>query len=183
MSADILVVDDNPQNRLLAEAQLESVGYRVTLADSGAAALALLETRTFDLVLLDVMMPALDGFETCRRIRELPAARRVPILFLTASHDAAIHERALDSGGDDFLKKPIERTELLLRVRSLIRITRLQAERDAFVAKLEGPLAALLAHGADAVRSAGSDEAKEAITEVTTAAKSLHDMIVGLREK
>ena len=73
-------------------------------------------------MLLDVLMPGMDGYETCRRIRALPDGGDVPVLFLTALGDLETHKAALDSGADDFLTKPINRTELLIRVRSLLRI-------------------------------------------------------------
>jgi two-component system, sensor histidine kinase and response regulator len=124
----ILVVDDNLQNRQLAEGLLLAAGYQSALAESGARALAMFTERPFDLVLLDIMMPQMDGFETCKRLRELPRGVETPIVFLTALSDLQTHEQALRSGADDFLTKPINRTELVIRVRSLIRIKRLQDE-------------------------------------------------------
>lgn len=126
--ATILVVDDNLQNREVAEGHLVGAGYEVLQADSGAEALASLETRRSDLVLLDVLMPGMDGFETCRRIRTLPVGGDMPVLFLTALGDLETHRAALDSGADDFLTKPLNRTELLIRVRSLLRIKLLSDE-------------------------------------------------------
>ncbi len=124
----ILVIDDNLQNREVAEGHLVSAGYTAELADSGESGLArFLELRP-DLVLLDVVMPRMDGFETCRRLRALPEGADVPILFLTALGDLGTHKAALDSGADDFLTKPINRTELLIRLRSLLRIRRLSDE-------------------------------------------------------
>ena len=127
----ILVVDDNLQNREVAEGHLVGAGYQAVQADSGLAALGMLESGAVrpDLVLLDVLMPGLDGFETCRRIRALPDGSRLPVLFLTALGDLGTHKAALDSGADDFLTKPINRTELLIRVRSLLRIKALSDEQ------------------------------------------------------
>jgi len=124
----ILVIDDNLQNREVAEGHLVSVGYSAVLADSGESGLARFQELRPDLVLLDVVMPRMDGFETCRRLRELPGGTDVPILFLTALGDLGTHKAALDSGADDFLTKPINRTELLIRLRSLLRIRRLSDE-------------------------------------------------------
>jgi two-component system sensor histidine kinase/response regulator len=126
----VLVVDDNLQNREVAEGHLMSAGYVAIQADGGESALVLFEDRRPDLVLLDVVMPRMDGFETCRRIRALPGGRDTPILFLTALGDLGTHKAALDSGADDFLTKPINRTELLLRVRSLLRIKKLSSELE-----------------------------------------------------
>jgi signal transduction histidine kinase len=126
--ATVLVVDDNLQNREVAEGHLVGAGYEAIQAEGGAEALAIIEGRRPDLVLLDVLMPGMDGFETCRRIRALPEVGDTPVLFLTALGDLATHKAALDSGADDFLTKPINRTELLIRVRSLLRIKRLSDE-------------------------------------------------------
>jgi DNA-binding response OmpR family regulator len=130
-SPTILVVDDNLQNREVAEGHLVAAGYLAVQAESGEEALALLQGGgpRPDLVLLDVLMPGLDGFETCRRIRALPGGTRIPVLFLTALGDLGTHKAALDSGADDFLTKPINRTELLIRVRSLLRIKALSDEQ------------------------------------------------------
>jgi two-component system sensor histidine kinase/response regulator len=124
----VLVVDDNFQNREVAEGHLVGAGYEAIQAEGGAEALAIIERQRPDLVLLDVLMPGMDGFETCRRIRALPEVGDTPVLFLTALGDLATHKAALDSGADDFLTKPINRTELLIRVRSLLRIKRLSDE-------------------------------------------------------
>ncbi len=126
--ATVLVVDDNLQNREVAEGHLVGAGYAVLQAESGAQALVLLEGRRPDLVLLDVLMPGMDGFETCRRIRALPEVGETPVLFLTALGDLETHKAAVDSGADDFLTKPLNRTELLIRVRSLLRIKQLSDE-------------------------------------------------------
>ena len=125
---NVLVVDDNLQNREVAEGHLVGAGYQAIQAEGGAQALALIEAQRPDLILLDVLMPGMDGFETCRRIRALPVGADTPVLFLTALGDLATHKAALDSGADDFLTKPINRTELLIRVRSLLRIKQLSDE-------------------------------------------------------
>ena len=124
----ILVVDDTEQNRELAEEYLVAGGYTVSLAESGARAVAEFEANPPDLVLLDILMPGMDGFATCARIRQLPEGPGTPIVFLTAATDFDTHARALESGADDFLTKPISRTELHIRVRSLLRIKRLTDE-------------------------------------------------------
>jgi two-component system, sensor histidine kinase and response regulator len=118
----ILVVDDNLQNRLVAEGRLVAAGYRVLLAESGEQALAVFAAERCDLVLLDVLMPHPDGFETLDRLRRLPRGNDVAVVFLTALDDVATHERALKSGVDDYLTKPLRATELLIRVRSLLRV-------------------------------------------------------------
>ena len=124
----VLIVDDNLQNREVAEGHLVAAGYQAIQAESGEQALVLIEEQRPDLVLLDVLMPGMDGFETCRQIRMLPIVGDTPVLFLTALGDLGTHKQALDSGADDFLTKPINRTELLIRVRSLLRIKQLGDE-------------------------------------------------------
>jgi two-component system, sensor histidine kinase and response regulator len=126
--ATVLVVDDNLQNREVAEGHLVGAGYRVIQAEGGVEALAILVASRPDLVLLDVLMPGMDGYETCRRIRGLPDGNDVPVLFLTALGDLETHRAAMESGADDFLTKPLNRTELLIRVRSLLRIKQLSDE-------------------------------------------------------
>jgi DNA-binding response OmpR family regulator len=118
----VLIIDDNLQNREVAEGHLVAAGYSAIQAESGEQGLIVIEEQRPDLVLLDVLMPGMDGFETCRQIRMLPVVGDTPVLFLTALGDLGTHKQALDSGADDFLTKPINRTELLIRVRSLLRI-------------------------------------------------------------
>lgn len=128
MTESILIVDDSEQNLQLLEGNLASSGYAVQMAHSGAEAIEKFKLQTPDLVLLDVIMPGMDGFETCRRIRALPNGADVTIIFLTALSDIESHKQALDAGGDDLLTKPIQRTELLLRVRSMLWMRHLRAE-------------------------------------------------------
>jgi adenylate cyclase len=119
----ILVVDDLPVNRRLMEAILTSHGYEVVEAQSGEEALALLDDGGIELVLLDLLMPGLDGHETCRRIRENPRTAYLPVVMVTASGPAE-KVKAIDAGADDFIAKPLDQAELLGRVRSLVRIKR-----------------------------------------------------------
>lgn len=129
----VLVVDDNEQNRALAKATLEMENFEVLVASRGEEALALFESKSPDCVLLDVRMPGLDGPETCRRLRALPGGKEVPVVFLTASRDVDTFEAALAAGGDDFLTKPVQTTELLLRVQAALRMRQLDvANREYF---------------------------------------------------
>ena len=119
--ATILVVDDQPQNLRLLDAVLQPRGYRVVLAESGEEALEVLRREPADIVLLDILMPGMDGYEVCRRIRENEATAFVPVVMITAS-DTAQKVRAIEAGADDFVTKPFDQGELLARVRSLVRI-------------------------------------------------------------
>ena len=121
--ATVLVVDDLPQNLRLMDAVLSPHGFTVLTASSGEEALAMLGERLPDVVLLDVMMPGLDGYETCRRIRQEPTTSFVPVVMVTASGDAE-KVRATEAGADDFVTKPLNQAELLARVRSLVRVKR-----------------------------------------------------------
>ena len=134
--ATILVVDDNEMNREIEKVHLESLGYAVVLAEDGERGIRVFSEVHPDLVLLDVMMPGINGFETCRRIRALPDGTETPIVFVTALAEVEAHREAIEAGADDFLSKPIQRTELLLRVQSLVRIRRLQRQKAGLTAFL-----------------------------------------------
>jgi class 3 adenylate cyclase/CheY-like chemotaxis protein len=121
----VLVVDDQPANVRLLEAILMPRGYDVPTASSGEEALKLVAEAPPDLVLLDIVMPGIDGYEVCRRIREETATAYLPVVMITASGDEQ-KVRALEAGADDFLTKPIDQSELLARVASLARIKRYQ---------------------------------------------------------
>lgn len=128
-SDKILVVDDSPDNVFLIKTILEEEGYTISTAENGASALAQLEKSTCDLVLLDLMMPGMDGYEVTKRIRKNTALPFIPILLITA-HDSPNVARGLDLGADDFIRKPVTVDELLARVRSLLRLKHSIDERD-----------------------------------------------------
>ncbi len=119
----VLAVDDQPTNLRLLDAVLTPRGHRVLTASSGAEGLALLETEDVDIVLLDIVMPGMDGHEVCRRIRSAPATEFLPVVMITASGSEQ-RLAALESGADDFITKPFDKSELLARVASLARIKR-----------------------------------------------------------
>ena len=133
----ILVVDDTPENVLLLSDLLASKGYAVVTAASGAKALAQIGSEPVDLVLLDVVMPGMDGYEVCRRIREEPDTCILPIIMVTALDPSQERLKGLEAGADDFLTKPINQAELLARVRSLLRIKELYDKSQDLYATVE----------------------------------------------
>ena len=134
--ATILVVDDQPPNIRLLDAVLSPRGYRVLTAASGEEALDVLREEAPHVVLLDIMMPGMDGYEVCRRIREHPETAYLPIVMITAS-DTQEKVRAIEAGADDFVTKPFDQAELLARVKSLVRIKRYQDTIRRQAAELE----------------------------------------------
>src|SRR6266436_2479822 len=128
MSARILVVDDVDINVKLLGAKLASEYFDVLTASNGAAALAVCAVERPDLVLLDVMMPEMDGFEVCRRLKADPATSHIPVVMVTALSDAADRLTGLEAGADDFLTKPVNDIALFARVRSLVRLKRMMEE-------------------------------------------------------
>src|SRR5690349_21394986 len=127
----VLAVDDNEQNLQLLEEYLWSWGYEVVLARDGREAVDLYPRHNPSIIVLDVMMPNVDGYEACQLIKRSPAGRTIPILMLTALTGAEDKIRALECGADDFLNKPINREELRTRIRSLIKIRNLRKELDS----------------------------------------------------
>jgi len=134
--AKILVVDDVAKNVKLLVDLLTVKGYSAVSASSGREALAKVEAEQPDLVLLDVVMPEMSGYEVCRKIRENPATAILPVVMVTALDPGEERTKGLDSGADDFLTKPINQAELLARVRSLLRIKELYGTIQAQAAQL-----------------------------------------------
>ena len=128
MTARVLVVDDLLPNVKLLEAKLTSEYFDVVTAGDGPSALSSIEADVPDIVLLDVMMPGMDGFEVCRRIKSNPKTTHIPVVMVTALSDTADRVRGLEAGADDFLTKPLNDTALFARVRSLVRLKMLTDE-------------------------------------------------------
>ena len=120
--ARILVVDDRAEGRKLLTLRLQHAGYAVLQADGGAQALDIAAREPLDLVLLDVLMPGMDGFEVCRRLRQLPSMQAVPVVMVTSLDATDDCVRGLEAGADDFIIKPFKPAELQARVRSLLRV-------------------------------------------------------------
>jgi CheY-like chemotaxis protein len=133
----VLIADDNPQGVELLEAYLSGTDYEVRTAADGEETLQRVADWHPDLILLDIMMPKISGFEVCKRVRSNPATRDIAVLMITALDQPSDVERAVEAGTDDYLTKPINKTELLLRVRSLLTSRKNKRELDRALAYIE----------------------------------------------
>jgi two-component system, OmpR family, alkaline phosphatase synthesis response regulator PhoP len=132
----ILVVDDNQQNLELIRAYLDDFDCETLAAGDGVEALEIVAEKKPDLVLLDVMMPKMSGFEVCRRLKSNPNTETIPIIMVTALNEFGDIERGIDSGADDFVSKPVNRLELLTRVRTMLKLKHLSDTLQRTVAYL-----------------------------------------------
>jgi len=137
----ILVVDDHPENIDLLEAHLVPQGYEIVMAGNGEEALLKLSGNQIDLILLDVQMPGIDGFEVTRRIRKNPAYTQLPVILVTALRETEERVKGIDAGCDDFISKPFDKLELLTRIRSLLKIKAYNDLRSNYQKKLESEVA------------------------------------------
>ncbi len=126
----VLIVDDNPQNVELLHAFLESLPVRIVTAVDGVDALRKVKEESPDLILLDVMMPQMSGFQVCRRLKGEPKTRDIQVLMVTALNELGDIEQANECGTDDFVSKPVNKIELLTRVKSLLRVRHLKSELE-----------------------------------------------------
>ena len=133
----LLIADDNPQNCELLDAYLADDGHEIEFAVDGEDTLKRVESFQPDLILLDIMMPRMSGYEVCQQLKGSEATRDIPVLMVTALKETGDIERAVSAGADDFLSKPVNRVELRTRVRSLLRVRHLTNERDRLLAYLK----------------------------------------------
>jgi PleD family two-component response regulator len=133
----VLVADDNPQGAELLEAYLSTTEYDVRTAADGEQTLRLVREWQPDVILLDIMMPRISGFEVCKRLKADPATHDIAVLMVTALDQPSDMDRAVEAGTDDFLSKPINKTELLLRIRSALRARQYKRDLDRAIAYIE----------------------------------------------
>ena len=126
----VLIVDDNPQNVELLQAYLESLPLKIVTAGDGIDALRKVQEHSPDLILLDIMMPHMSGFQVCKKLKSDPKTRDIQILMVTALNELGDIERATECGTDDFVSKPVNKFELLTRVKSLLRVRHLKTELE-----------------------------------------------------
>ncbi len=133
----ILVVDDESNNRFLLKTHLESAGYKIIIATNGMDALERVKKSPPDLIILDIMMPEMDGFQVCQTFRQMPDTMIVPIVMVTALRGTDERIKGIEAGADDFISKPFNRMELLTRVKSLLRIKKLNEALEQKIVELE----------------------------------------------
>ena len=134
----ILIADDNPQGVELLEAYLTGAEYDIQTAADGEETLRKVKEWQPDLILLDIMMPKISGFEVCKRIKGNPATSDIVVLMVTALDQPSDIDRAVDAGTNDFLTKPINKTELLVRVRAALKARQYKAQLDQALAYIDG---------------------------------------------
>ena len=132
----VIIVDDVARNIQLIGTMLRSEGYVISAATSGAEALESIKMNPPDLVLMDIMMPDMDGFETCQILKREPESKKIPVIFLSALQEDADKVRAFDSGGVDYVTKPIQPGELIARVKTHLLIAQLQKKLEKKVSKI-----------------------------------------------
>jgi two-component system, OmpR family, alkaline phosphatase synthesis response regulator PhoP len=132
----VLVVDDNEQNLELLLAYLEDIDCQTISAVDGSEAIEIVRDKLPDLILLDVMMPKMSGFEVCKRLKNDPKTVEIPIIMVTALSELGDIERAIDSGTDDFLSKPVNKLELLTRVKTMLKLKHLTDKLERTLAYL-----------------------------------------------
>ena len=132
----VLVVDDNLQNLELLQAYLEDTDCKTLPARDGVEALKIIADTPPDLILLDVMMPKMSGFEVCRRLKNDPKTTDIPVIMVTALNEFGDIERGIDSGTDDFISKPVNKLELLTRVKTMLKLKHLSDKLERTLAYL-----------------------------------------------
>lgn len=166
-AATVLVVDDNTENIKLAAHYLREEGYRIAFSTDGEKTLSMAGQTVYDLILMDVMMPDIDGYETCRRLKKIPEYRDVPVIFLTARTDKESIVQGFHAGGADYLTKPFHGEELVLRVQTHLELKRSREKLEELNAELQKELLSGIKL---------TDELNRSREELQRANKQLHEM-------
>jgi len=188
MSATILIVDDTPANLSVLVDTLSETGYKLMVAEDGEDAIAQTARAQPDLVLLDVMMPGVDGFETCRRLKAQPVTRDIPVIFMTALTDTNEKVRAFAAGAVDYITKPIQHEEALARISTHLTIRRLRHELQQQLAlkerfmriaghDLRNPLCLILMSGELARRRGATPAVAEYLESINSSAQQMRRII------
>jgi signal transduction histidine kinase len=188
MSSTILIVDDTPANLSVLVDTLSETGYKLMVAEDGEDAIAQTSRAQPDLVLLDVMMPGVDGFETCRRLKAQPGTRDIPVIFMTALTDTAEKVRAFSAGAVDYITKPIQHEEALARISTHLTIRRLRHELQQQLAlkerfmriaghDLRNPLCLILMSGELARRKGATPAVAEYLESINSSAQQMRRII------
>ncbi len=188
MSATILIVDDTPANLSVLVDTLSETGYKLMVAEDGEDAIAQTARAQPDLVLLDVMMPGVDGFETCRRLKAQPGTRDIPVIFMTALADTAEKVRGFSAGAVDYITKPIQHEEALARISTHLTIRRLRHELQQQLAlkerfmriaghDLRNPLCLILMSGELARRKGATPAVAEYLESIHASAQQMRRII------
>jgi putative two-component system response regulator len=173
----ILIVDDQLQNIELLEAYLAPQGYEIVTAASGEEALGKLSGNQIDLILLDVMMPGMDGFEVTRRVRQGKTNQLLPIILVTALRETEDRVKGIDAGCDDFISKPVDKMELLARVRALLKVKAYSDLMNNYRKELESEVAIRTKELKQAL-----DDLRQDITERKLAEEELQKTLENLRK-
>jgi len=181
-TSTLLIIEDQPESLRWLHQLFVSAGYRVLLADSGELALSVVQDCHPDLILLDVIMPGMDGYEVCRRLKEIDGVKHIPVVFLSALEDANDRIRGFRVGGVDFIHKPFLEEEVLLRVKTQCDLRRLQQSLEQLVqTRTEALEQEVIAHAvAQAQVEAALDENKVLMRELQHRAKNSFSMILGM---
>jgi len=172
----VLIVDDEPHNRQLLEVMLGVEGYVLLTAASGEEALALVEREPPDLILLDVMMPGMDGYQVATKIKSNPACKNIPIVMVTALDDHSSRMNGLSAGAEEFLSRPVDRAELCVRVRNLLRLKAYGDYYDRYSQLLEGEVVSRTTDFDERTQQAAALAAQAAPLDLTQDAIIVRDM-------
>lgn len=188
MPETILIVDDTPANISVLVDALAGTGHHLLVAEDGEDALEQVTHGTPDLILLDVMMPGIDGYETCRRLKARPETRDIPVMFMTALHDTAEKVKAFNVGAVDYITKPIQHEEALARIQAHLTLRRLRRELEQELAikerfmriaahDLRNPLCLILISGEMARRKGAGGPAAEHLAHIDNSARQMRRII------